>query len=101
MINVVASIRVKPENLSAFLEIFKANVVKVKQEQGCIEYFPAIDVDADLPPQVLDANVVTVIEKWEDIDALHAHLASAHMIAYQENVQDMVEDVSLKVLEEV
>ena len=100
MINVIASIRVKPESLSAFLEIFKVNVLNVKQEKGCIEYFPAVDVDADLPPQVFEVNVVTVIEKWENLDALHAHLASAHMIAYQEKVKDMVEDVSLKILKE-
>ncbi len=100
MINVIASIRVKPESLSAFLEIFKSNVPIVRQEKGCIEYFPAVDVEAGLPPQVLDEDVVTVIEKWEDLDALHAHLTSAHMIAYQEKVHNMVEDVSLKVLKE-
>lgn len=100
MINVIASIRVKPESLSAFLEIFKANVQNVKQEKDCIEYFPAVDVAADLPPQVFEENVVTVIEKWENLDALHAHLASAHMIAYQEKVHHMVEDVSIKVLNE-
>ena len=100
MVNVIASIRLKPGNLSAFLEIFKANVLNVKQEKGCIEYFPAVDVDAGLPPQVLDEAVVTVIEKWEDLEALHAHLTSAHMIAYQEKVHDMVGDVSLKVLKE-
>ncbi len=100
MINVIASIRIKSEHFSAFLEIFKSNVPIVKEEKGCIEYFPAVDVNANLPPQVLDKNVVTVIEKWEDIDALHTHLTSTHMIAYQEKVQDMVEDVSLKILKE-
>ncbi len=100
MVNVIASIRLKPGNLSTFLEIFKANVLNVKQEKGCIEYFPAVDVDAGLPPQILDEAVVTVIEKWEDLEALHGHLTSAHMIAYQEKVHDMVGDVSLKVLKE-
>ncbi len=100
MINVIASIRVKPEDLSAFLEIFKSNVRIVKQEKGCIEYFPAVDIDAALLPQVLDDDVVTVIEKWKDLNALQAHLTSAHMIAYQEKVHDMVKEVSLKVLKE-
>lgn len=100
MINVIASILVKQESLPTFLEIFKSNVPIVKQEKGCIEYFPAVDVNAGLPPQILDEDMVTVIEKWENLDALHAHLTSTHMIEYQEKVHDMVEGISLKVLKE-
>lgn len=100
MINVIASIRVKPGRLPEFLEIFKSNVPNVKEEKGCIEYFPAIDIDADLPPQVLDENVVTIIEKWEGLEALCDHLNAPHMRAYKEKVKDIVEDVSVKVLQE-
>jgi quinol monooxygenase YgiN len=59
--------------------------------------FP-IDVDSGLPPQHLDR--VTVIEKWESLEALHAHLRAPHMLTYREQVKDMVEDLSLNVLEE-
>ncbi len=100
MINVIASIRVKPGRLPEFLEIFKSNVPNVKEEKGCIEYFPAIDIDADLPPQVLDENVVTIIEKWEGLEALRDHLSAPHMQSYKEKVKDIVEDVSVKVLQE-
>ena len=100
MINVIASIRVKSGMLSEFLEIFKSNVPSVRDESGCIEYFPAVDIDADLPPQGLDENVVTIIEKWESPEALRDHLVAPHMLAYKEKVKDMVEDVSLKVLQE-
>jgi quinol monooxygenase YgiN len=72
----------------------------VREERGCIEYFPAVDIDADLPPQSLDENVVTIIEKWESLEALRDHLKAPHMLAYQEKVKDIVEDRSLKVLEE-
>ena len=100
MISVIASITVKPSRRSDFLEIFKANVPAVRAESGCIEYFPAVDIPADLPPQVLDENVVTIIEKWEDLAALRAHLASPHMKEYKEKVADIVDNVSLKVLQE-
>lgn len=100
MINVIASIRVKTGNLSELLNIFKSNVPSVLEETGCIEYFPTIDIDADVPPQSLDENVVTVIEKWESLDALHDHLTSPHMLAYRDKVKDIVDDVSLKVLKE-
>ncbi len=100
MINVIASIRVKTEKFSEFLEIFKSNVPSVRDENGCIEYFPAVDIDADLPPQSLDENVVTIIEKWESLEALRDHLNAPHMLAYKEKVKDIVEGVSIKVLQE-
>jgi quinol monooxygenase YgiN len=100
MINVIASIRVKAGRVSDFLEIFKSNVPSVKEERGCIEYFPAVDIDADLPPQNLDENVVTIIEKWESLEALRDHLAAPNMLAYREKVKDIVEETHLKVLTE-
>lgn len=101
MVIVLASISVKPECHSEFLEIFKANVPAVKAEQGCIEYSPTLDVDAGLPPQVLDKDVVTIVEKWESLDALQVHLTAPHMLVYRDKVEKMVTDVSLKVLQEV
>jgi quinol monooxygenase YgiN len=100
MINVIASVRVKAGRLAEFLEIFRSNVPAVREERGCVEYFPAVDIDADLPPQSLDKNVVTIIEKWESLEALQNHLVAPHMLAYREKVKDIVEDVSLKVLQE-
>ncbi|MBW1775047.1 MAG: antibiotic biosynthesis monooxygenase [Deltaproteobacteria bacterium] len=100
MINVIASIQIKEGKVSEFLEIFKSNVPNVREEKGCIEYFPAVDIDTDLPPQALDENMVTIIEKWEDVEALKVHLVAPHMLAYREKVKDMVENLSFKVLQE-
>ena len=100
MIDVSASIRVKAGKLPEFVEIFKSNVPNVREERGFIEYFPTVDINADLPPQSLDENVVTIIEKWESLDALRDHLKAPHMLSYKEKVKDMVEDLSLKVLQE-
>ena len=100
MINVIASIRVKAGKVSEFLEIFNDNVPNVVDEEGCIEYFPTVDFVADLPPQILDENVVTIIETWESIEALRAHLVAPHMLAYKKKVKTLVEDTSLKVLTE-
>ena len=101
MINVIASIHVKAGKRSDFLEIFRSNVPKVREEAGCIEYFPAVDILAGLPTQNLDEDVITVIEKWESLEALHIHLNSSHMEDYRKKVKDIVESVSLKILQEV
>jgi quinol monooxygenase YgiN len=100
MIVVIASVRVKAGKVPEFLRIFTSNVPAVKAEKGCIEYFPAVDIVAGLPPQVLDEHVVTIMEKWESVHSLHDHLNTAHMAAYREKVKHLVENVSLKVLRE-
>ena len=100
MVNVLASIRLKKGMRADFLEIFKALMPTVHAEEGCIDYFPAVDIDAELPVQALDEDTVTIIEKWQSLEALQAHLATAHMLHYRQQVQDLVEEVSLKVLQE-
>ena len=100
MINVLATIRIKPGKRDEFIQSFKANVPNVLAEKGCIEYAPNIDVDADLEPQVLDENTVTVVEKWESLEALRDHLVAPHMVAYKEQVADIVQGLEIKVLEE-
>jgi quinol monooxygenase YgiN len=53
-----------------------------------------------LPPQSLDENIVTIIEKWESLEALRDHLNEPHMLTYKEKVKDIVEGISIKVLQE-
>ncbi|MDA3788024.1 MAG: putative quinol monooxygenase [Desulfobacula sp.] len=101
MINVIASIQIKEGQLSNFVEIFKSNIPKVLEEKGCIEYVPTIDVPTGLPPQELNNNVVTIIEKWNSLEDLMAHISAPHMLAYREKTKTLVEKMSIKVLEEV
>jgi quinol monooxygenase YgiN len=72
----------------------------VFKEEGCIEYIPTVDVPTGLPPQLLNENVVTVIEKWRSVDHLMAHLSSPHMLDYKEKTSDIVESMDIKVLKE-
>lgn len=100
MIHVIASVRVKRDRLTRYIEVVRDNAVRVRQERGCIEYTPAVDLDAGIPAQTLDDHVVTIIEKWENETFLHDHLRAPHMQAYREKVRDMVESVSLRILRE-
>jgi quinol monooxygenase YgiN len=99
MINVIASIQIKEGHLSEFIEIFKSNIPNVIEEKGCIEYVPTIDVPTGLPPQELNSNVVTIIEKWDNLEDLQAHITAPHMLAYKEKVKDLVETMSIKILQ--
>ena len=102
MIQVIATIELRPGCRNDFLIRLKENVPKVKAEKGCLAYDPSIDLDSGLPVQgEIRPNVVVLIEAWTDLDALHAHLKTPHMAAYREAVKDYVTNVSLQVLKPV
>ena len=100
MIHVIASITVQASKRDAFLEIFKANIPKVLEEEGCVEYSATVDFPTEVPIQETNENVVTVVEKWETFPHLQAHFTAPHMLEYKAMVEGMVEDVSLKILED-
>ncbi len=100
MIFVIAAIEVKPGKREAFLAEFHKNVPNVRAEKGCLEYGPTVDVKTDIKAQIpLRENVVTIVEKWESLQALHAHLVAPHMGAYRERVKDYVVGATLQILE--
>ncbi len=101
MIHVVASIKVKPSSLEDFIGIFKANVPLVLAEDGCLGYEPVMDLPTDMAVQAKEPNVVTVVEKWESVDALKAHLSSPHMLDYRGKTAAMVEDAKVRILSAV
>jgi len=99
MIHVIATIKVKEGCFPEFLKHFKANVPNVLEEDGCIEYNPTIDTETDLEAQQCDEQAAVIVEKWRDLPALKAHLEAPHMLAFREQVKDLVEGASLKILE--
>ena len=73
---------------------------KVQEEEGCVEYGPTLDVKTNIEVQIpFRPNVVTVVEKWESLDALQDHLMAPHMMEYRERVKLLVANVSLRILE--
>ena len=100
MIHVLATIRVKPEARDEFLGHFLANVPNVLAEDGCHGYQPAIDIESGIgAQQPLRDDAVVVIEEWESLDHLKAHLVAPHMTAYREKVKDLVLGAELQVLQ--
>jgi len=100
MIFVIATIEVKPGKREAFLAEFNKNVPNVRAEKGCLEYAPTVDAKSDIKAQIpLRENVVTIVEKWESLQALHAHLVAPHMATYRERVKDYVVGATLQILD--
>jgi quinol monooxygenase YgiN len=102
MIHVIATIALQKGQREAFLQEFRRVVPRVRAEAGCLEYGLAIDVATGIAAQVpLREDVVTILEKWESLDALRAHLQAPHMLEYRGRVKDLVVRVQLQVLESV
>lgn len=100
MIHVIATVEIQPGKRSAFLSEFHQLMPKVHAEAGCIEYGPTVDVATGIPVQsALREDVVVIIEKWESLDALRAHLAASHMTEYRARVKDLVRSVQIQVLQ--
>ena len=69
MIQVIATIELKPDCLDEFLAILHENVPKVKAEEGCLAYEPSVDVDSGLPVQgEIRQNTVTLVEAWVNLN---------------------------------
>ena len=100
MICVIASIETVDGGRGKLLAAFKELAPKVLAEKGCIEYTPMTDLATSLSSQkpVRD-NMVTLIEKWEDLEALETHLMAPHMIAFRRATEDLRVNIELQVLE--
>ena len=100
MIHVVATIEVAEGKRDLFLEEFRKLVPLVRDEKGCLEYGPTIDFETNIEAQGgVRPNVVTVMEKWESLEDLEAHLIAAHMIDYRSRVKDWVIGAKLQILQ--
>ncbi len=102
MIHVIATITVKPGRRGDFLGEFRRMMPTTLAEDGCLAYAPTVDVAGGVHPAQVPTRpeVVTIVERWRDLDALRAHLAAPHMAAYRARVSDLVVGALLLILTE-
>ena len=99
MVHVVAVITAKPGQREALLALFRANVPAVLEEEGCLEYGPVVDLPDFGPVQApLGPDSFMVIEKWASPEALRAHGAAPHMVAYGKAAREFVAGRAVHVL---
>ena len=100
MIHVIATVHLAQDTREQFLMEFHKVLPAVHDEEGCVDYGPAVDLETSIGAQSDPRpNVVTVVEKWESLEALERHLIASHMVKYRERVKDLVQNVELQVLQ--
>lgn len=100
VIHVIAALTTAPGRRDELIAAFKELAPQVHAEQGCIEYGTAVDVATPIDAQEpLRSDVVVVVEKWDSIEALQAHLAAPHMEAFRNSMSEVITGISLQILE--
>jgi quinol monooxygenase YgiN len=70
MIDATIKITVQPEKRKEVLQTFKAILVPIRREQGCISCNCYVDVEAE--------NIIFFKEEWKTSEDLGTHLRSVH-----------------------
>ena len=93
----------KPETSRAeYIAKTCAIVDTVRAEKGCCEYLLLGDAVTDWEkPQRFGDRTLWMLEKWESIEALKAHLETPHMKAFGPTVRPMRANGTFHVLEDV
>ena len=93
----------KPEtDRAAYIERTKEILDTGRAEKGCCEYRLLGDAATDWEkPQRFGDRTLWMLEKWESVDALKAHLETPHMKAFGPKVSGMRANGTFHVLEDV
>src|SRR4051812_5942500 len=102
MIRVLAIVTTAAGRREDFLKEFHRVMPLVHAEAGCIEYGPTIDLDIGIPGLPAPRpDIVSIIEKWDNVESLKAHLVAPHMRTYRAVVKELVLNTEIHVLEPV
>lgn len=99
MIHVIVTVELNEGRREDFLTEFRRIVPLVLEEAGCLAYGPAVDEFSGIEAQsLLGSSTVMIIEQWQSLDHLKAHLVAPHMNEYRPKVKDMIVRSTLRIL---
>ncbi|WP_425918614.1 putative quinol monooxygenase [Acinetobacter sp. TSRC1-2] len=101
MLVVIADILIRSgaQHRENMLNAFRTITLAVLQEDGCYGYELLVDHESDANYQTKVPDSITMLEHWESVEHLNKHLQTPHMKAYQQQVQDYVLDVKIRIMQ--
>jgi len=94
MVHAVFTVDLHLGKRDAWLAEVRKIISDVRAEAGCVEYVPTYDAETDFGNQFrLGPDKVVIIEEWETLAHLKAHMTAPHMQAYRPKVKDFVKSV--------
>jgi len=97
MIYSVVTMMIKPGKMDAFLAECRKVRPLVLAEEGCLMYDYTREIDSGSDRQEpIDANRITLFEKWTSLEALDTHSAMPFMIEFVARVAPMRASVVIR-----
>ncbi|AZU62705.1 putative quinol monooxygenase [Neobacillus mesonae] len=94
MIKVVAKAKLKPEvNPEDYIMLARELVAETRKEKGCISYALHEDIN--------DPTIFTMLEEWENEQALEQHNQTAHMVRIIPELKKLRESGELNIYREI
>lgn len=88
MIIVIGRAEVDPSRIPALQPALDAMMRATWEESGCLSYSMAVENAVE--------GIVTIVERWTDIDALRAHFATPHMQAFNATIKGAARSIDVK-----
>lgn len=100
MIHVIAAIKAQPGQRDTLAAAFLDMLPRVRVKPGCIEYTLAFHLHSAFPGQPpFDENELIIVEKWDDLDALKAHMTDAAYQAWFVELWPLIASASMQVFQ--
>lgn len=75
LIYLIATLKIRPGSQAAVVEAATPCIHATRREEGCLRY--------DLLVSVLEPETLVFVEQWETREALEAHFATPHLLAWR------------------
>lgn len=98
MIEVITEYSCLPGQRQRVLDAVLALQTVIRDEVGCLACDPLVDAPASLPEQTLDPDGVVLVEQWQSLKHLHAHLSSNHVMEFERDTAEAVREIRQRVL---
>lgn len=89
MITVIGRAEAEPARIPALQPALDAMMRATWDESGCLSYSMAVENAVE--------GIVTIVERWADIDALHAHFATPHMQTFNATIKGAARSIDVKI----
>ena len=102
MIHILVTMVVKEGRMKEFLSIGEKLRSQVLKEKGCLAYDYTREIASPLGIQEpVDPDRITLVERWESVEALKAHMDAPHMKELGPKMGDLRSSVVARVVEPI
>jgi quinol monooxygenase YgiN len=102
MVHILVTMMIKEGRMKEFIAVCEELRPMVLMEKGCLAYEYTREIASPLGIQEpIEANRITLIERWDSLEALKAHMEAPHMKEVAPKVKELRSSVVARVLEPI